>query len=113
MVRTKFGLEYLQRPTNERLGLVILALGLKQTGEVVVTESNVGMILAENPFVDLDGTTIEWLRLVVLAPGLKQAGEVVVIPSDVGMILAENLFMYLDGPAIERLGLVILALVKH
>ena len=36
----------LDGPPMERLGLVILALGLKQTGEVVATPSNVGMVLA-------------------------------------------------------------------
>ena len=61
MVQTKFGLEYLHRPTIERLGLVILALDLKQTGEVVVIDSNVGMILAERLFMYRDGPTIEWL----------------------------------------------------
>ena len=67
MVRTKFGLEYLDRPTKERLGLVILALGPKQLGEVVVVGCNVGMVLAENLFIDLDGPTIERLGLVILA----------------------------------------------
>jgi hypothetical protein len=61
MVQTKFGLEYLHCPPIERLGLVILALVLKQTGEVVVADCNVGMILAENLLVDLDGPTIERL----------------------------------------------------
>src|SRR5215831_16906339 len=105
MVRAKFGLEYLHRPTIERLGLVILALVPKQTGEVVVAGSNSGMILAENLFVDLDGPTIERLGLVILALVPKQTGEVVVAGSNSGMILAENLFVDLDGPTIERLGL--------
>src|SRR6516165_1700926 len=87
MVQTKFGLEYLHRPTIERLGLVILALDLKQTGEVVVIDSNVGMILAERLFIYLDGPTIEWFSPVILALVLKQKGEVVVIDSNAGMIL--------------------------
>src|SRR5262249_58670531 len=103
MVRAKFGLEYLHRPTKERLGVVILALGLKQTGEVVVADCNGGMILAESLFVDLDGPTIERLGLVILALALKQTGEVVVDGRNVGVILAENLFVDLDGPTKERL----------
>src|SRR5215831_4947069 len=103
MVQTKFGLEYLHRPTIERLGLVILALVRKQTGEVVVADCNGGMILAENLFTDLDGPTIERLGLVILALVLKQTGEVVVAGRKVGMILAENLFGDLDGPTKERL----------
>src|SRR5215471_7903249 len=75
----------LDRPTIERLGLVILALGLK----VVVPNRNVGIILAESLlFNDLDRPTIERLGLVILALGLKQTGEVVVTPSNVGMVLA-------------------------
>ena len=66
MVRTEFALQYLDGPTKERLGLVILALVLKQTGEVVVGGSNVGMVLAENLFVDLDGPSKERLGLVIL-----------------------------------------------
>ena len=84
MVRTKFALEYLNRPTIERLGLVILALGLKQTGEVAVVGCNAGMILAENLFVDLDGPPTERLGLVILALVLKQNGEVVVPVCNVG-----------------------------
>jgi hypothetical protein len=57
MVQTKFGLEYLHRPPKERLGLVILAQGLKQFGEVVVAVCNGGVILAESLFIDLDGPT--------------------------------------------------------
>jgi hypothetical protein len=34
MVRTKIGLEYLYRPSKERLGLVILTLVPKQTGSL-------------------------------------------------------------------------------
>src|SRR5262249_57018814 len=105
MVRTEFGLEYLQRPTNERLGLLILALGMKQTGEVAVISCNVGMILAENLFMDLDGPTKERLGLLILALGLKQNGEVIVAVRNVGMIVAEDLFADLDGPTIERLRL--------
>src|SRR5215813_5071206 len=105
MVQAKFGLEYLQRPTKERLGLVILAFGLKQVSEVVVAGCNVGMILTENLLVDLDGPTKERLGLVILALGLKQEGEVAVADCNGGMILAENLFVDLDGPTIERLGL--------
>src|SRR5262249_44444814 len=104
MVRAKFGLEYLHRPTKERLGLVMLSLGLKQTGEVVVADCNGGMILAESLFTDLDGPTKERLGLVILALVLKQNGEVAVVPRNVGMILAANLFIDLDGPTIERLG---------
>jgi hypothetical protein len=66
-IQTKFGLEYLHRPTREWLGLLILALGLKQEGEVVVAECNGGMILAENPLVDLDSPTKERLGLLILA----------------------------------------------
>jgi hypothetical protein len=57
MIQTKFGLEYLHRPTIKRLGLVILAPVLKQTGEVVVQDRNSGMVLAESLFIDLDGPT--------------------------------------------------------
>ena len=64
----------LDGPTIERLGLVILALGPKQFGEVVVPGHNGGMILAENLFTDLDGPTIERLGLIILALGLKQEG---------------------------------------
>ena len=78
MIRTKFGLQYLDGPPIERLGLVILALGLKQNGEVVVADRNVGMILAESFFTDLDGPPKERLGLVILALVLKQIGEVVV-----------------------------------
>jgi len=53
----------LDRPTIERLGLVILALLVKQKGEIVVAGGNVGMILAENSFVDLDGPPKERLGL--------------------------------------------------
>src|SRR5215471_13152243 len=53
----------LDGPPIERLGLVILALGMKQKGEVVIIPSNVGMILAENLFVDHDGPTMERLGL--------------------------------------------------
>src|SRR5262249_57817950 len=98
MGRAKFGLEYLHRRTIERLGLVILALVPKQTGEVVVAGSNSGMILAENLFVDLDGPTIERLGLVILALVPKQTGEVVVPDRNRGMILAENLFAHDGGP---------------
>src|SRR5262245_65839633 len=104
MVRTEFGLEYLQRPTNERLGLLILALGMKQTGEVAVISCNVGMILAENLFLDLDGPTKERLGLVRIALVLKKKGEVVVAVGNVGMIFAEDLFADPDGPPEERLG---------
>ena len=72
MVQTKFGLEYLDGPSKERLGLVILALVLKQTGEVVVGGSNVGMVLAESLFADLYRLSIERLSLVILALSLKQ-----------------------------------------
>jgi hypothetical protein len=78
MVRTKLALEYLHRPKKERLGLVVLALVLKQAGEVVALDCNVGMILAENLFIDLDGPPIERLGLVILALGMKQKGEVIV-----------------------------------
>src|SRR5215472_4905981 len=105
MVRAKFGLEYLHRPTVERLGLVVLALVLEQFGEVIVVSCNVGMILAENLFVDLHGPTKERLGLVILALVLEQTGEVIVVSCNVGMILAENPFVDLDGPTIERLGL--------
>ena len=71
MVRTKFGLDYLDGPTIERLGLVIPALGLKQEREVVVVGCNVGMILAERLFADLDGPPIERLGLVILALRLE------------------------------------------
>ena len=98
MVQTKFGLEYLHRPTIERLGLVILALVLKQEGEVVVADCNVGMILAENLFIDLDGPPIERLGLVILPLCPKQFAEADVIPSNGGMSLAESLFIDLDGP---------------
>ena len=54
---------YLDGPTIERLGLVILALLSKQDGEVVVPDRNVGMILAENLFADLDRPTKERLGL--------------------------------------------------
>src|SRR5262249_58742658 len=108
MVQTEFGLEYHNRPLIERLGLVILALVPKQTGEVVVIDSNVGMILAESLFVDLDRPTIERFGLVILALGLKQTGEVVVTACNVGMILAENPFVDLDRPTIERLRLLTL-----
>src|SRR5262249_60742210 len=92
-------------PVIERLGLVILVLGPKQFGRVVVVGRNGGMILAENLFLDLDGSTKERLGLLVLALGMKQKGEVVIIPSNVGMILAENLFVDHDGPTMERLSL--------
>jgi hypothetical protein len=49
MVQTELGLEYLDGPTIERLGLLIFALLLKQEGEVVVLDRNVAMILAEKP----------------------------------------------------------------
>ena len=70
---------YLDGPPKERLGLVILALDLKQEGEIVVPGRNAGMILAEKLFVDLDRPPIERLGLVILALVLKQDGEVVVI----------------------------------
>src|SRR6516164_6274215 len=89
MVQTELGLEYLDRAPIQRLSLVVLALVLKQNGEVVVVGCNGGVILAENPFVDLDGPTKERLGLVVLALGLKQTGEVLVAGCNVGMILAE------------------------
>ena len=111
MVRTKFGLEYFHRPTKERLSLVILALVLKQSGEVAVIGCNGGMILAESLFIDLDGPTKERLGLVILALILKQGGEVIVIGCNGGMILAENPFMCLDGPPKERFGLGILPVV--
>jgi len=41
-------LDYLHRLPIERLGLVILALVLKQTGEVAVVSCNGGMVLAES-----------------------------------------------------------------
>jgi hypothetical protein len=46
MVQPKFGLEYLNCSTKERLGLVILALGPKQTGEVEVADCNSGISTA-------------------------------------------------------------------
>jgi hypothetical protein len=113
MVRPEFGLDYFDGPTIERLGLVILALLLKQSGEVVVTPSNVGMILAENLFIDLDRPTNKRLGLVILALLLKQSGEVVMEGCNVGMILAVNLLADLDRPTKERLGLVILALLLN
>ena len=48
--------------TKERLSLVILALGSKQFGEVVIVTCKVGMILSESLF-DLDGATNERLGL--------------------------------------------------
>src|SRR5262249_59104118 len=98
MVRAKFGLEYLHRPTKERLGLVILSLGLKQTGEVVVADCNGGMILAESLFTDLDGPTKERLGPGLNSLGLKQNSDVLRVPRKVGMILSANLFIDLDGP---------------
>src|SRR6516164_4223847 len=86
MVQTELGLEYLDRAPIQRLSLVVLALVLKQNGEVVVVGCNVGVILAENSFVDLDGPPIKRLGLIVLALGLKQTGEVVVVSSNSGMI---------------------------
>ena len=74
----------LDGPPIERLGLIILALGLKQFGEVVVPGRNVGMILAESLFTYLDGPTIERLGLIILALVLKQASEVVVTGSKSG-----------------------------
>ena len=68
----------LDRPPIERLGLGILALVLKQNGEIVVTGRNVGMILAESLFADLDRPPIERLGLGILALVLKQNGEIVV-----------------------------------
>jgi hypothetical protein len=62
----------LDGPTIERLGLVILALVIKQKSEVVVAGCNAGMVLAENLFVDLDGPTIERLGLIILALGPKR-----------------------------------------
>src|SRR5262245_23199428 len=59
------------RPPKKRLGLLILALVLKQNCEVAVAACNVGMILAEHFFTDLDGPTIERL-------GLRVAGENIV-----------------------------------
>jgi len=55
MVETKFGLEYLHRPTIERLGLVVPSLVPKHESEVIVAGCNVGMILVEvekRPFCD-------------------------------------------------------------
>ena len=49
------------------LSPVILALVLKQKGEVVVTGSKMGMVVAQNRLVDLDSPTIERLGLVILA----------------------------------------------
>ena len=92
MVQTQFGLEYFDGPAIERLGLIILALGLKHTGEVIVADCNVGMILAERLFTDLHRPPSERLGLVILALGPKQFGEVTVTRSNVGMIFAENLF---------------------
>ena len=66
MVWAECVLGNLDRPPIQRLGLVILALGFKQDGEVVVEVRNGGMIVAENLFVDLDGSTIEPLGLIVL-----------------------------------------------
>src|SRR5262249_39808220 len=60
---------------------------------------------AENPFVDLDGSTIERLGLVILALVLKQTGEVVVPGRNGRVLLAETLFADLDGSTIERLRL--------
>ena len=82
----------LDGPTKERLGLVILALILTQTAEVVVARRNVGMILAESSFIDLDGPTIERLGLVILALDPKQTREVVVASCNGRIILAEGLF---------------------
>src|SRR6516165_5717448 len=82
----------LDGPTKERLGLVILALVLTQTAEVVVARRNVGMILAESSFIDLDGPTIERLGLVILALDPKQTREVVVASCNGRIILAEGLF---------------------
>src|SRR5262249_56044175 len=86
---------------RERFGVVILALGPKQFGEVVVTRSNVGMIFAENLFVYLDGPTKERLGLVIFALVLKHTGEVAVPDCNGGMILAENLLVDLDGATVE------------
>src|SRR5262249_61380421 len=98
MVRAKFGLEYLHRPTVERLGLVILALVLEQTGEVVVADRNGWMILAENLFIDLHGPTIERLGLVVVVVVLERNCRVFVFRCDVWVICAVRLFFDSHGP---------------
>jgi hypothetical protein len=44
----------LDGPPIQRLGLGILALSLKQTGEIAISIRNVGMILAESLLANLD-----------------------------------------------------------
>src|SRR5262249_18827786 len=95
----------LDGPTIERLGLVILALVLKQTGEVVVARRNVGMILAESSFVDLDGQAMERLGLVILALDPKQTGEVVLASCNGRIILAEGLFADVGRSPVARVRL--------
>ena len=71
---------------GERLGLGILA-ALKQSGEIVVCASNVGMILAEGLFVDLDRASKERFGFAILPLVLKCTRQIVVSASNVGMIL--------------------------
>jgi hypothetical protein len=60
------------RPPVEWLGLVIFSLGLKQTGEIVVSDGNVRMLLAENLFADLDRPLEERLSLLIFALVMQQ-----------------------------------------
>jgi hypothetical protein len=66
MLWAKAGLEYIYCPPIERLGLCIVALVPKQSAEIVAGEPNVGMILPENLFVNLDGPPKERLGLGIL-----------------------------------------------
>ena len=101
----------LDRPPIERLGLRVLALVLKQKGEIVVVRCNVGMILAEGLLVDLDRPSKERPRPRRTCPGPQALRrDRCNRDRNVGMILAESLLVDLDRPSIERLGLGILAL---
>src|SRR6516164_7636176 len=101
MVRTEFGLEYLDRPPNEQFGFGILTLDSKQTGEIVVIGSNLRMVLAERLFINLDRPSNEQFGLRILAQVTKQNGEIIVADCSGGMILAQRLFVDLDRPTIE------------
>ena len=112
MVRTKFGLEYLDRPPKERLGLVILALVPEAAWRDCCTWSQRRDDPCREPFRRSRWPADRAARPRHTCPGLKQKGEIAVADCNGGMILAESLFVDLDGPPIERLGLGILALVS-
>ncbi len=104
MVGAERALLDLQRPHEQRLGSVVLALGEIVGADVVQGLGNAGVIRAEDLLVDRKSPLKQGFRLGASAELGVEHGEVVQVRGHQRVIRAEVLLADRRGPRIERLG---------